>query len=92
MIYAKKIDKNQNEIVAKFRELGFSVYIASSVGRGFPDLLVGKNEKTILVEIKSSKTAKFTDAQMEFMRKWKGGTVMRIDSVEGVIHLDNMLK
>jgi Holliday junction resolvase len=93
MNYAKKVDKNQKEIVAEFRKLGFSVYITSHVGAGFPDLMVGiGNTHTILVEIKSSEKAKFTEAQSEFMRNWKGGPVVRIDSIDGVHKLANMLK
>ena len=93
MTYAKRVDKNQQEIVAEFRRLGFSVYITSHVGAGFPDLICGMNDKhTILVEIKSSDKAKFTDAQSEFMSKWTGGPVVRIDSIEGVHRLYNMLK
>ena len=49
MNYNKRVDKNQQEIVAEFRRLGFSVYITSHVGAGFPDLMAGKNGKTILV-------------------------------------------
>jgi hypothetical protein len=50
------------------------------------------NTHTILVEIKSSEKAKFTEAQSEFMRNWKGGPVVRIDSIDGVHKLANMLK
>jgi len=93
MNYAKKVDKNQKEIVAEFRKLGFSVYITSHVGAGFPDLLIGADNKhTILVEIKSSATAKFTEPQLDFMANWHGGAVVRIDSIEGVHKLANMLK
>jgi Holliday junction resolvase len=93
MNYNKRVDKNQQEIVAEFRRLGFSVYITSHVGRGFPDIIVGMgNTHTILVEIKSTDKAKFTDAQSEFMSKWTGGPVVRIDSIEGIQRLANMLK
>ena len=92
MNYAKKIDKNQTEIVKEFRRLGFSVYITSHVGRGFPDLMVGKNRKTILVEVKSSENAKWTEPQLEFMSKWEGGTVMRVNNIEDVQKLANMIK
>jgi len=93
MTYAKRVDKNQQVIVEEFRKLGFCVYITSHVGRGFPDILVGiGNTHTILVEIKSTEKAKFTDAQNEFMFKWTGGPVVRIDSIEGVHRLYNMLK
>ena len=93
MTYAKRVDKNQQVIVDEFRKLGFCVYITSHVGRGFPDIMVGiNNTHTILVEIKSSDKAKFTDAQSEFMSKWTGGPVIRIDSIECVHRLYNMLK
>jgi len=93
MTYAKRVDKNQSVIVEEFRRLGFSVYITSHVGGGFPDIMVGYgNTHTILVEIKSTEKAKFTDAQSEFMSKWTGGPVVRIDSIDGVQRLANMLK
>jgi Holliday junction resolvase len=93
MSYAKRVDKNQQEIVEEFRKLGFCVYITSHVGRGFPDAIIGMNNThTILVEIKSTEKAKFTDAQNEFMSKWTGGPVVRIDSIDGVHRLYNMLK
>jgi Holliday junction resolvase len=93
MTYAKRVDKNQQMIVEEFRKLGFCVYITSHVGRGFPDILVGMgNTHTILVEIKSTEKAKFTDAQNEFMSKWTGGPVVRIDNIDGVHRLYNMLK
>ena len=93
MTYAKRVDKNQQAIVDEFRKLGFCVYITSHVGRGFPDIMAGiNNTHTILVEIKSSDKAKFTDAQSEFMSKWTGGPVVRVDSIECVHRLYNMLK
>ena len=92
MNYNKRVDKNQQEIVAEFRRLGFSVYITSHVGAGFPDLMVGKSGKTILVEIKSSESAKWTGSQLEFMSKWQGGTVMRVNNIEDVQKLSNMVK
>ena len=92
MNYNKRVDKNQQEIVAEFRRLGFSVYITSHVGAGFPDLMTGKNGKTILVEIKSSESAKWTESQLEFMSRWQGGTVMRVNNIEDVQKLSNMVK
>jgi len=91
MNYNKRVDKNQQEIVAEFRRLGFSVYITSHVGAGFPDLMAGKNGKTILIEIKSSESAKWTTSQLEFMSKWQGGTVMRVNNILDVQKLANMI-
>jgi hypothetical protein len=92
MSYAKRVDANHSEIVKKFRELGCSVFDTSRVAGGFPDILVGVNHKTALIEIKSSPKAKFTPAQQAFMLNWQGSTVARIDSIEAAIHLVNLLK
>lgn len=89
--YAKKVDVNQKEIVQALKDLGCSVFDCSHIGQGFPDLLVGKNQKTVLVEIKSSEKAKFTDAQLKFMSEWKGSTVCRINDVQGAITLTKLL-
>jgi Holliday junction resolvase len=88
---AKKVDSNHKQIVEAFRQLGCSVFDTSGVGRGFPDLLIGKAFKTVLVEIKSSDKAKFTKHQKEFMVHWKGSTVCRIQDIEGVINLVKMI-
>lgn len=41
MTRARKVDRNQAEVVAEFRRLGCSVQVLSAVGQGVPDLLVG---------------------------------------------------
>jgi Holliday junction resolvase len=92
MTYAKRVDENHQEIVKKFRELGASVFDASGIGRGFPDILVGFNGNTALVEIKSGEKKKFTDAQLKFMSEWKGSSVTRINDVEGAERLINIMK
>ena len=91
MTYAKRVDSNQKEIVKAFKDLGCSVFDTSRVGQGFPDLLVGRNKKTVLVEIKSSEKAVFTTAQELFMMNWKGSTVVRINDIEGAIRLVKLL-
>ena len=58
MTYAKKVDENHALIVKTLRELGCSVFDCSRVGKGFPDLVVGKNNHTALVEVKRNATAK----------------------------------
>jgi Holliday junction resolvase len=91
MTYAKRVDLNHQEIVKKFRELGASVFDASGIGRGFPDILVGYNGNTALVEIKSGEKKKFTEAQLKFMSEWKGSSVTRINDVEGAERLIKIL-
>ena len=82
--YAKRTDANHKEIVNAFKDLGCSIFDTSRIGMGFPDVIIGKNGKTVLVEIKSSEKAKFTTAQDLFMMNWKGSTVCRVHDLEGV--------
>ena len=89
--YAKRVDVNQSEIIKVFKQLGCSVFDCSRVAGGFPDLLIGKNHKTVLVEIKSSEKAHYTPAQELFMLNWKGSTVVRINDIDGAIRLVKLL-
>jgi len=91
MTYAKRVDLNHTEIVNKFRELGASVFDLSAVGRGCPDIMVGYNGQTVLVEIKSGEKKKYTEAQLKFMADWKGSAVTRINDLEGAIRLIKIL-
>jgi len=92
MTYAKRVDANHSLIVKTLRDLGCSVFDTSRIAGGFPDLVVGKNSKTALVEIKSGEKAKFTAAQEAFMLNWRGSTVARIQDVEGAITLVKLLE
>ena len=92
MTYAKKVDANHSIIVKALRDLGCSVFDTSRVAGGFPDLVVGKNSKTALVEVKSDSKAKFTAAQQLFILNWKGSTVCRIHDIEGAINLVKTLE
>ena len=92
MTYAKKVDANHSVIVKALRDLGCSVFDTSRVAGGFPDLVVGKNSKTALVEVKSDSKAKFTAAQQLFIMNWKGSTVCRIHDIEGAINLVKTLE
>jgi rhamnose utilization protein RhaD (predicted bifunctional aldolase and dehydrogenase) len=89
--YSKRVDQNQKTIVHTFIALGASVLNLSRVGEGCPDLLIGYKGHSILVEVKKDAKAKFTDPQVEFMKKWRGGTVSRIDSVDAAIRLIKLL-
>lgn len=68
---AAKVDSNQTEIVNCLRQLGCSVVVTSTIGRGFPDLIVGIAGKTLLVEVKARKGV-YTPDQVEFIGTWKG--------------------
>jgi len=66
-----KIDKNQKQIVRELRDAGYSVICLHTVGNGCPDLAVGKNGITYLVEVKSD-AGKLTEKQKAFFCGWQG--------------------
>jgi hypothetical protein len=75
---AARVDANQAAIVEALRAAGCVVWVL-----GLPvDLLVGKNGRTVLVEVKT-KTGKYTDLQQSFMASWTGGSVATIRDIEG---------
>ena len=84
---AKRVDKNQPQIVKALRDRGVSVFLLHTVGKGCPDLLCGINNTTFLVEIKADEKATFTKDQIEFMAMWKGSPVHRISSEKEVVAL-----
>lgn len=88
---AARTDGNKAEVVAEFLAHGCSVYDLKMP----VDLLVGANNKTMLVEIKNSNRPpskqKHTKAQAEFMATWKGGPVATVRDVEGARTVARML-
>ena len=84
MTYAR-IDTNHKEIVKALRDAGATVVSLAAMKHGCPDLLCGYNGETILMEIKRDAKAKFTPDQLDFLGKWKGGAISRVDSVEAAI-------
>ena len=84
MTYAR-IDTNHKEIVKALRDAGATVVSLASMKHGCPDIMVGYNGETILMEIKRDAKAKFTPDQLDFMGKWKGGAISRVDSVDAAI-------
>lgn len=90
-MYSRKVDANHSIIVKTLRDLGCSVFDTSRVAGGFPDLVVGRNNITCLVEIKATEKSRFTPAQEMFMMNWKGSAVVRIDSVDSAIRLVKFL-
>lgn len=85
---AAKADGNQPQIVKAFRQLGFSVAHTHTIGKGFPDIVVGRNGINTLVEIKDGDKVKsqkqLTADEKEFHENWRG-TIIIIESVEDVI-------
>jgi Holliday junction resolvase len=66
-----RVDAVQSEIVKKLQSAGYSVLSLSSVGRGCPDLLVGRDGHNYLLEVKSL-TGKQNQEQVDFEKGWAG--------------------
>jgi len=77
-------DANHSSIQQAYIDMGCSVFDASKVGDGFPDLVVGIAGVTYLVEIKAEK-GKLRKSQTDFNDAWRGGKPTIVRSVEDVI-------
>lgn len=82
MVYAKRTDANQKDIVAVLRHAGATVSDLSMVGKGVPDLLVGYRGVNILMEIKRDEKAPYKPTQIEWMKAWEGAAPYRIETTE----------
>ncbi len=85
---AAKIDANHLEIVSALRKIGASVRSLAAVGAGCPDLLVGWQGRTLVMEIKNGKNVpshrKLTADEAAFFATWKGEAHV-VESVEQAI-------
>ena len=83
---AARTDANHEEIVKALRAVGASVQSLAAVGHGVPDLLVGYQGKTILMEVKdgtkSPSKRQLTEDQVKWIDAWSGGSVFIVDNVE----------
>jgi hypothetical protein len=90
MRHANRIDANQNQIVDALRGAGAYVRIISQ-GNGIPDLLVGYNGYTILMEVKDGdkvpSARKLTPAEQKFFDEWTGGLLVIVNSVEEALEI-----
>ena len=83
---AAKTDDNQAAIVDALRDAGCSVVSLAAVGKGVPDICVGRAGKSYLLEIKdgakppSKRT--LTSEQRYFHSIWKGHAVVVKDVAE----------
>ena len=72
----KRIDANQSEIVRELRKRGCSVQSLAGVGKGCPDLLVGRSGVNVLLEVKDGSkppsARRLTEAQVEWHDAWNG--------------------
>lgn len=95
--HVRRIDRNQPEIVARFRKLGCSVAITSSLGAGMVDIVIGVPREnlepyTALIEIKDGEkpmsARKLTPDEQKFHDNWKGN----IHIISSEQEVDDLIK
>jgi len=85
---AARVDATQEQIVSALRAAGAYVWII-----GLPvDLLVGYNNHSFLVEVKSGPRKRLTKLQADFFENWTGGTLCRIDCPEAALRMIGVVK
>jgi hypothetical protein len=84
--YKRGVDANQAEIVAALRAAGLEVHDLSSVGSGFPDILVSSSSEIWLMEIKIP-GGKLNKEQEEFHATWRGKPIFIVRSVSDAFRI-----
>lgn len=87
---AARRDDGEDEIVKALREAGAVVRVVTQ-GDGIPDLLVGYNGFTILMEVKDGtkppSARRLTEAEERFFQEWTGGMLVIVNSVEEALEV-----
>lgn len=73
----KRTDANHKHIIDQLRKIpNLSVFSTHTIGKGFPDIVVGFNNKNYLIEIKDGdkfkSQKKLTAAEVKFHFDWYG--------------------
>ena len=91
--FRPRLDTTQKEIKAALEAIGYKVISLAALGGEAPDLLVGGQGRTILIECKSPrarhKHGPRENARMErqarFREQWPGGPIFQVFSAEQAI-------
>lgn len=88
MRVASKIDVNQPQIVRALRDVGATVQVLSSVGKGCPDLMIGFRGRNFLLEVKDGdkplSRQSLTDDEQAWHATWQGEVTIA-NSVENAL-------
>ena len=79
-------DAEHAEIARALVAAGCTVCDTSALGGGFPDLVVGRNGATYLLEVKGLGGSK-TPMQVLFFDRWRGGTLCIVTSAIDALRL-----
>ena len=88
----RKTDANHKEIMEQCRQIpNLSVFSTHTIGKGFPDIVVGYKGKNYLFEIKNKKKTKsqkkLTPDEEKFHFTWNG----QINIVESIFDIINLI-
>ena len=93
---AAKIDANQTQVVLALQAAGATVQSLAAVGQGVPDLLVGFQGKTLLMEVKDGQkppsARRLTEDQLTWHGAWRGGPLAVVDVVDAALRVLGVLK
>jgi hypothetical protein len=96
MRVAAKIDANQEQVVLALRAVGASVQTLAAIGKGVPDLLVGYQGKTLLLEVKDGRkppsARKLTEDQLKWHGAWRGGPLAVVDGPDAALRMLGVMK
>lgn len=91
---AKRVDDNQKLIVDQLRKIpGVSVLHLHMVGKGCPDIAVGRAGVTYLIELKNHmkrpSEKRLSDDENEFHKKWTGHAAVA-ETVTEILKIINL--
>ena len=93
---AARIDANHEQVVLALRTAGATVQSLAATGKGVPDLLVGFQGKTLLMEIKDVRKApserRLTEDQLKWHGAWRGGPLAIVDSPDAALRILGVMK
>lgn len=93
---AARIDANHEQVVSALRAAGASVQSLAGVGKGVPDLLVGFQGKTLLMEVKDGRKTpserRLTEDQVRWHGAWRGGPLAVVDGVDAALRMLGVMK
>ena len=93
---AARVDANHEQVVIALQAAGATVQSLAAVGKGVPDLLVGFQGKTLLMEVKDGNKIpskqKLTDAQISWHGAWRGGPLCIVDGPDAALRALGVLR
>ena len=93
---AAKVDANQQQVVQALRAVGATVQSLAGVGKGVPDLLVGYQGKTLLLEVKDGNKPpserRLTEDQLAWHGAWRGGPLAVVDGPDAALRMLGAIK